>query len=155
MADRQALAAALMGQPLGSFGAGIDDRRSENFSGSYHDDGSFAWDRIPQTAKALSVSMGNTLWGTPQIPEAPRSNLSDALGREDIKLEPNAGRSLLHRAIDDVQTGANMFGLGKGPAWADKLTEEHAPLIDILQKFGISAAAAPGLVKQLMDANEQ
>ena len=125
-------------------GTNIDDRRNENFSGAYHDDGSFAWDRIPQTLKSLSVNAGNALWGTPQIPEAPRSRLSDDLGREDIKLEPNVGRSLLHRAIDDVQTSANMVGVGKEPSWADKLTEERqSSLIDILKKYGLAGFAAP------------
>lgn len=68
---------------------------------------------------------------TPSIPESPQSPLSDQLGREDIKIEPNVGRSLLSRAIDDTQLGFNIFGIAKGDSWADKLTQEHPPSIAV------------------------
>ena len=100
----------------------VEDRRDENYRGAWHDDGSFAWDRMPPVFGNIATDVGNQLWGIPQIPEAPESPLSDALGREDIKIEPKIGRSPLERGIDDIQEAFNVFGVGKGESWADKLT---------------------------------
>jgi hypothetical protein len=88
----------------------IDDRRNENFGGAWNDDGSFAWQRVPQTLRALGVDVGNSLWGTPMIPEAPDTPLGLALGKADMKIVPQINsRSPLDRAIDDVSDQISMF----------------------------------------------
>lgn len=104
----------------------IEDRRDEDWSGAWHPDGTFAWEKILPTLKSMSVGAGNQLWGEPQIPEAPRSALSDQLGREDMKIDPNVGRGALSNGIDQVQGELNQLGIGKGESWADKLTDPES-----------------------------
>jgi hypothetical protein len=50
------------------------------------------------------------MWGTPQIPEAADTPLSDALGKRDIRLIPQIpSRSPLDQAIDSVADSISMF----------------------------------------------
>lgn len=97
----------------------IEDRRDEPNPNAVE------WKNVLPSLKALAIGVGNQIWGIPENPipgSEERSYLSDALGRGDMKIDPNTGRSLLERAIDDVQLGANQLGLGRGESWADKLT---------------------------------
>lgn len=80
----------------------IEDRREEDYS-------SPKWKNVYPNLRDLIVTMGNNIWGTPQIPEAPDSEMSDALGKKDIKTEPAVGRSSAQRGIDDIYQGANFF----------------------------------------------
>ena len=68
------------------------------------------WRNVPGSLAALSTQFGNYLWGTPQIPEAPDTPLSNALGKRDIKLIPQIpSRSPLDQAIDSVTDSISMF----------------------------------------------
>jgi len=102
----------------------VEDRRAERRTDTLKEDGSVNWEGIPAAARDIAVSAGNYLWGQPVIEEAPVSDLSRSLGHEDIKIEKNVGRSLLQRGLEDIQGGLNLFGVAKGKAWGDSLTEE-------------------------------
>lgn len=101
----------------------LDNREGEDHTNVWKADGTLNKEGFGKAVRDLAVSTGNYLWGTPSIPEAPVSDLSRALGHEDIKLGGEIDRPLLSRAIDDVQAGANLLGVGKGESWADKLTK--------------------------------
>jgi hypothetical protein len=86
----------------------IEDRRGPN--GGTSPDMTPEWKNLPGSLNALAVSMGNYLFGTPMIPEAPDTPLSDALGKRDIRIVPQINsRSPLDRAIDDVSDGISIF----------------------------------------------
>lgn len=81
----------------------IEDRRSQP-------DMTPEWKNVPGSLSAIATSLGNTLWGTPRLPEAPSSSLGEALGLSDVKLERAVGsRSPLDRAIDDVTDTISIF----------------------------------------------
>jgi hypothetical protein len=81
----------------------IEDRRSSP-------DMTPEWRNVPGALRAMGTSVGNYLWGTPQIPEAADTPLSDALGKRDIRLVPEiSSRSPLDAAIDDVSDAISLF----------------------------------------------
>lgn len=81
----------------------VEDRRENN-------DFAPKWENVPGSLRVLATQFGNQLWGTPQIPEAPDTPLSNALGKRDIKILPQIdSRSPLDRAIDDVTDSISLF----------------------------------------------
>lgn len=81
----------------------IEDRRDNN-------DFAPKWENVPGSLRVLATHLGNQLWGTPQIPEAPDTPLSDALGKRDIKIVPQIdSRSPLDQAIDSVSDTVSLF----------------------------------------------
>jgi hypothetical protein len=76
------------------------------------------WKNVPGSLTSIATSLGNYLWGTPALPEAPDTSLSDALGKRDIRIVPHIGNlSPLDRAIntatDEVSVLRSMLGYGK------------------------------------------
>ncbi len=96
-----------MAEPF-SLSGNIEDRRSPD--GGTSPDMRPEWKNIPGSLDALSVALGNYLFGTRMIPEAPDTPLSDALGKRDIRIVPQLNsRSPLDRAIDMIGDEVSMF----------------------------------------------
>lgn len=80
----------------------IEDRRGPDDKG----EGLF----YPGWKGAFVQDLKNKIVGEPSIPEAPRSPLSDQLGREDAKIEPQIdSRSFLDKGVDDVSDAISLF----------------------------------------------
>lgn len=95
----------IQGHPYPAFrrSENIDDRRDRP-------DMTPEWRNVPGSLSAVATSLGNSVWGTPQIPEAPDTQLSDALGKRDIKLIPQINsRSPLQQGIDTISDELSMF----------------------------------------------
>lgn len=93
--------------PFG-FAPNIEDRRGPNDTTS--PDMTPELKNIPGSLSALATTLGNYLWGTPQIPEAPDTPLSDALGKRDARIVRQIdSRSPLDRSIDDASDMVSMF----------------------------------------------
>jgi hypothetical protein len=85
----------------------IEDRRGD---GRTSPDMTPEWKNVPGSLDAIAVALGNYLWGTRAIPEASDTPLSDALGKRDIRLDPQvASRSPLDQAIDAASDQVSMF----------------------------------------------
>lgn len=86
----------------------IEDRRGPN--GGTSPDRTPEWKNVPDSLHSIAVTLGNYLWGTPMLPEAPDTLLSDALGKRDMKIAPQIGsRSPLDRAIDTATDEISIF----------------------------------------------
>lgn len=82
--------------------ANIEDRRDST-------ENEPRWENVLPSLVPMGVAIKNAVLGTPSLEEAPVSELSKQLGHEDIKIEPNAGQSLLQRAVDDVYQAGTYF----------------------------------------------
>ena len=86
----------------------IEDRRGPN--GGTSPDMTPEWKNVPGSLDAMAVALGNYLFGTRMIPEAPDTPLSDALGKRDMRIVPQIdSRSPLDRAIDTATDEISFF----------------------------------------------
>ena len=91
--------------PVGSLAA-LEDRRDAP-------DMTPEWRNLPGALRAAGTSVGNYVWGTPQIPEAPDTPLSDAAGKRDIRIVPQVpSRSALDEGIDAI---TDLFSTARKP----------------------------------------
>lgn len=124
-----------MAEPFGMVPGYIEDRRD-------NPDMSPEWRNVSGSLGAIATQMGNYFWGVPQIPEAPDTLLSDALGKRDIRLIPQVGsRSPLDSVIDEASDALSLFlppgsKLGSDVPFTQRQFSPGVSMADIAKLFG-------------------